>query len=1328
MRTRSTLNSAQFLDNTHTTTTRTLRRPPLLVFFSAGMIAAWLGSSVDRAYAQLGGGGGNPVGISPEAGPPFPWEAGIQVTPYSVANVFNGNLLTQIELVEPLDMVGVPFRLVLSHNSADGIGSLSPPQGALYPIGDGWNITFGGCLIYDASHNKAHLVEDDGLMKEFTWNSSTSKWVPQTGVHDTLVRDDMGTSSDPSDDHWIVTRKNQWQRVFNADGLLLEERDSNLQFDGLPTGGAAELFERDSSIGNYINNIRVVPPDYSNAFRWYFEYSSTVSPCTDETSSIGIRAFKCCYGEGCPNENGRNLLLVLDGNCRLKRVEWVGELQSDGGTGTQNARVSLSYDSAGRIATITDKNGETYSYEYDSAGRIYIVTDPAIGSSSATTQRFTYSSYTSGRYKTLYRDRRVKDWTYIFYSWGGLNELWNPSPLSAQKKLFGYDASHNRTSFTNEMSKTWSSTYDSNGNMLTIANHYGQKWAFTYDNTYNNLLTIEPPLNNSGSTDSSKKVEMAYADCLDAPTCSTYADRTHVTSIIQPADGVSGSLSNSAGTTTLAWNHGDGSGGLGSAPGRLDSITDANGVITSFGYQPGFMRMSFDRYEGVVASGYSDYRVSEAFAFACDGRGLWSVGHNSGGMSNHNIVGGDGCNIGLSLAGMPSDHSCEECPPSFQQCLTRSDPDPPNPTDWPLPSTSVSCCGAVKYPTCFYETGSPCGSSCMDYMYRLLRQRWQKASPLSAGDSDYDLSERIDEYQYDDLGRKTSHRTNSSLPVALEFPPTFGPHIDRTFSFTPDANGNLDALTDADGSAADYVYNAANQLTDIWVDSVHIVEYTLWDTGQPHTATYVNGTSTVWEYDDAGRIDVIRHKYGTTNLLTLDYHYTPDGLIDEIAQSDSSGTYTMTFDYDKRGRLIWERGELPPVPTGEDGSGDALPVDLRYTYDQLGNRITKEDAEAGTFVAYTYDVDDTSYEHTRNNRLLKTVTTQGSTTTEIVWYTYTRGGHVKQILKTTEPDADPTPFTLTCFDYDSNQRLWLVRGRELQFGEAGVECETATFAREFRYDGDGRRRYWSRERHPSTLEAQNDNLTGWREYLGDSIYADLEVTIDKETGDAEASATRRYLHAADGSLIGWREGSDWHIVHADHLGSTRLVSTPSAAVGSRLGYSAFGEVLSSAFAGGTSARSRYGYCGGWGYENDALVDDTDPFGAAGLLHVGARYYVPNIGRFVQRDPAGTTTGLNVYTYAANSPLHFVDASGHENIPSLLITSGIFAILAGTYQFAAGANGGTLISPGADNMIEGALWVGSGVTALGGLGLGPTIWVTCGTFLQWVKNLPWSGPP
>ena len=51
-------------------------------------------------------------------------------------------------------------------------------------------------------------------------------------------------------------------------------------------------------------------------------------------------------------------------------------------------------------------------------------------------------------------------------------------------------------------------------------------------------------------------------------------------------------------------------------------------------------------------------------------------------------------------------------------------------------------------------------------------------------------------------------------------------------------------------------------------------------------------------------------------------------------------------------------------------------------------------------------------------------------------------------------------------------------------------------------------------------------------------------------------------------------------------------------------YTAFGERID-------GANTRYGYAGAWGYQTH------DEFH---ILHVGARYYDPATGRFLQRDP------------------------------------------------------------------------------------------------------------
>jgi RHS repeat-associated protein len=52
---------------------------------------------------------------------------------------------------------------------------------------------------------------------------------------------------------------------------------------------------------------------------------------------------------------------------------------------------------------------------------------------------------------------------------------------------------------------------------------------------------------------------------------------------------------------------------------------------------------------------------------------------------------------------------------------------------------------------------------------------------------------------------------------------------------------------------------------------------------------------------------------------------------------------------------------------------------------------------------------------------------------------------------------------------------------------------------------------------------------------------------------------------------------------------------------------------------------------------------------SGLYYFGARYYSPEIGRWTQRDPAGTVDGVNLYLYASNDPVGSADTWGGETI-------------------------------------------------------------------------------
>lgn len=49
--------------------------------------------------------------------------------------------------------------------------------------------------------------------------------------------------------------------------------------------------------------------------------------------------------------------------------------------------------------------------------------------------------------------------------------------------------------------------------------------------------------------------------------------------------------------------------------------------------------------------------------------------------------------------------------------------------------------------------------------------------------------------------------------------------------------------------------------------------------------------------------------------------------------------------------------------------------------------------------------------------------------------------------------------------------------------------------------------------------------------------------------------------------------------------------------------------------------------------------------APDLLYMRARYYMPSLGRFINKDPIGLAGGMNMYAYVGNNPLSLIDPLG-----------------------------------------------------------------------------------
>jgi RHS repeat-associated protein len=104
----------------------------------------------------------------------------------------------------------------------------------------------------------------------------------------------------------------------------------------------------------------------------------------------------------------------------------------------------------------------------------------------------------------------------------------------------------------------------------------------------------------------------------------------------------------------------------------------------------------------------------------------------------------------------------------------------------------------------------------------------------------------------------------------------------------------------------------------------------------------------------------------------------------------------------------------------------------------------------------------------------------------------------------------------------------------------------------------------------------------------------------------------------------------------DGIGSTIAMTDSSGNIVNKYAYDAFGKVLDQI----EVISNPFKFVGGFG-----VMDEGN-----GLLYMRARYYDPEIGRFISKDPIGFVGGLNLYTYVGNNPINWIDPLGLQTKP------------------------------------------------------------------------------
>ena len=206
----------------------------------------------------------------------------------------------------------------------------------------------------------------------------------------------------------------------------------------------------------------------------------------------------------------------------------------------------------------------------------------------------------------------------------------------------------------------------------------------------------------------------------------------------------------------------------------------------------------------------------------------------------------------------------------------------------------------------------------------------------------------------------------------------------------------------------------------------------------------------------------------------------------------------------------------------------------------------------------------------------------------------------------------------TSFTYDSNgNRTGKTKGTDTwayTYNYANkltkVEKNSLTLG-EYVYDGNGKR-----------IQVTENSATTTYIYLGLNVLYE-----ENDTG------TATYIYGPTGRLakrtiINGEPNTFYY--HADRLGSTRLVTDESKNVVTAVTYHPFGDFYSEE-----------------GWENYLFTGKK--IDSTGFYYYGARYYDPDLGRFITRDSLWGTPAnpqaLNRYTYCTNNPLRYIDPDG-----------------------------------------------------------------------------------
>jgi RHS repeat-associated protein len=509
-------------------------------------------------------------------------------------------------------------------------------------------------------------------------------------------------------------------------------------------------------------------------------------------------------------------------------------------------------------------------------------------------------------------------------------------------------------------------------------------------------------------------------------------------------------------------------------------------------------------------------------------------------------------------------------------------------------------------------------------------------------------------YTYDKLGNLTAVKNPSGNSIYFEYD-YLGrviKHIDelgKYKTYTYDNVGNLKTETDQNGSTLGYSYDALNRLTLLDTPDNNDVTYAYDNVGNI-ISEITPDVSTTRTFDQLNRVTSIQTN---TNGLSKTISYTYNANNNRITMTDPDAGVT-NYTYDAANRLLSIKN-----PKNQTTS---------YTYDNAG-RVLRKDLASGLITSYTYDV---------ANKITSVVNKKADQTV-ISNYNYTYDSVGNKISVATGSET-------TNYTYDNQSRLTSVGG-------SGAVAES------FTYDESGNR--LTRTAGGSTTNFQYDGSNRLIGYGSTTLSYDMNgnTVLKNQSGSSTSysynsrnfltsvgltpTQSNSYKYYADGRRLSTTD-KNGVTTYFFYDGANELMETNSSGVTTSrytsngiddwlsqdIGADSYfylkdgsGSITSLTASNQAQVNSyKYDHSGnltqqtGTTYNNHLFTgrqQDKD----TGLYYNRARYYDPQTARFTQKDPSGYSDGLNLYLYARNNSINFVDPFGKFALP-LVAAAGI----------------------------------------------------------------------